>query len=69
MAIPPLLHTSFHWAGLAKAYRELWKDFVVTILCAVHVADAFGSRLPLTTTKVTSTPLSKHLQEYVRDEF
>ncbi len=39
------LHTSFHWAALAKAYKQLWKDFVVTILCAVHVADAFGVSL------------------------
>jgi len=61
------LHTSFHWAALAKAYKQLWKDFVVTILCAVHVADAFGSRSPLTTMKLMSTPLSKHLQEQVRD--
>src|SRR2546428_9357064 len=63
------LHTSFHWAALAKAYKQLWKDFVVTILCAVHVADAFGSRSPLTTTQVMSTLLLKHLQEHVRDEF
>ena len=69
LAILPGLHTSLHWAALAKAYKQLWKDFVVTILCAVHVADAFGSRSPLTTTKVMSTPLSKHLQEHVRDEF
>src|SRR5947209_20566719 len=61
------LHTSFHWAVLAKAYKQLWKDFVVTILCAVHVADAFGSPSPLTTTKVMSTPLSKLLQEQVPD--
>ena len=39
------LHISFHWAALAKAYKQLWKDFVVTILCAVHVADAFGVSL------------------------
>src|SRR5450759_1645870 len=61
------LHTSFHWVALAKAYKQLWKNFVVTILSAVHVADAFGSRSPLTTMKVISTPLSKHLQEQVRD--
>src|ERR1700686_4295751 len=61
------LHTSFHWAALAKAYKQLWKDFVVTILCAEHVADAFGSRSPLTTMKVMLTPLSKLLQEQVRD--
>jgi len=67
LAILPDLHTSFHWATLAKAYKQLWKDFVVAILCAVHVADAFGSRSPLTTTKVMSTPLSKLLQEQVRD--
>ena len=54
------LHTSFHWAALAKAYKQLWEDFVVTILCAVHVADEFGSRSLLTTTKVMSTPLAKH---------
>jgi hypothetical protein len=62
------LHTSFHWAALAKAYKQWWKDFVVTILCAVHVAGAFGSRSPLTTMKVMSTPFSKHLREQVRDE-
>jgi hypothetical protein len=62
------LLTSFHWAALAKAYKQLWKDFVVTILCAVHVAGAFGSRSPLTTMKVMSTPFSKHLREQVRDE-
>src|SRR5260370_36540283 len=59
------LHTSFHWAAFAKAYNQLWKDFGVTMLCAVHVADAFGSRSPLTTTQVMSTLLSKHLQEHV----
>ena len=52
-------HTSFHWAMLAKAYKQLWKDFVLTILCAVHVADEFGSRSLLTTMKVMSTPLAK----------
>jgi len=62
------LHTSFHWAALAKAYKQLWKDFVVTILCAVHVADAFGSRSPLTTTQVMSTLLWKRLQESSLDE-
>jgi len=31
-------------------------------LCAVYVADAFGSRSPLTTTQVMSTLLSKHLR-------
>src|SRR5580765_3763233 len=67
LAILPDLYTSFHWAALAKAYKQLWEDFVVTILCAVHVADAFGSRSPLTTAKVMSTPLSKLLQEQVRD--
>src|SRR5437588_12243916 len=66
LTILPGLHTSFHWAALAKAYKQLWKDFVVTILCAVHVADAFGSRSPLTTTKVMSTPLSTRFQEQVR---
>src|SRR6266481_532853 len=63
------LHTSFHWTALAEAYKQLWKDFVVTILCAVHVADAFGSRSPLTTMQMISTLLSKHLQRHVRDEF
>ena len=63
------LHTSFHWGALAKAYKQLWKAFVVTILCAVHVADAFGSHSPLTTTQAMSTLLSKHLQGDVRDEF
>ena len=61
------LLTSFHWAALAKAYKQWWKDFVVTILCAEHVADAFGSRSPLTTMKVMLTPLSNLLQEQVRD--
>src|SRR5258708_26628532 len=69
LAILPGLHTSFHWAALAKAYKQLWKDFVVAILCVVHVADAFGSRWPLTTMKVMSTPLSKHLQEHVRKPY
>ena len=68
LAILPDLHTSFHWATLAKAYKQLWKDFVVTILCAVHVADAFAFRSHLTTTQVISMLLSKHLQEHVRDE-
>ena len=68
LAILPRLRTSFHWGALAKAYKQLRKDFVVTILCAVPVADAFGSRSPLITTKVMSTPLSKHLQEHVQDE-
>src|ERR1700736_3828583 len=63
------LHTSFHGAALAKAYKQLWKDFVLTILCAVHVADAFGSRSPLTTTQVMSTFLSKHLRPPGLDEF
>jgi hypothetical protein len=63
LAIMLGVHTSFQWATLAKAYTQLWKDFVVTILCAVHVADAFVSRSLLTTTKVMSTPLSKHSQE------
>jgi cysteine desulfurase/selenocysteine lyase len=31
------LHTLFRLAILAKAYKKLWKGFVVTILCAVHV--------------------------------
>jgi len=44
--------TSFHWTALAKAYKPLSTDFVVTILYAVHVADAFGSRSRLTTMKV-----------------
>jgi len=61
------LHTSFHWLILAKTYKQLWLDFVVTMLCAVHVVDAFGFRSLLTTTKVISTSLSKHLQEQVRD--
>ena len=61
LAILPGLHTSFHWAALAKAYKQLWKDFVVTISCAVFVADAFGSRLLLTMTQAMSTLLSKHL--------
>src|SRR5437016_6317329 len=69
LTILPGLHTSFHWAALAKAYKQLWKDFVVTILCAVHVADAFASRSHLTTTRMISILLSKHLQEQVRDEF
>lgn len=60
------LHTSFHWVAFTKTYNHLWKDFVVTALCAVHVVDAFGSRLPLTTTKVMSTHLSKHLQKQVQ---
>ena len=68
LEILPGLHTSFHWAALAKAYKQLWKDFVVTTLFAVHVADAFGSRSLLTTKKVMSTPLSKHSQEHVRSE-
>src|SRR5580765_169566 len=68
LAILLHLHTSFHWAALVKAYKQLWKDFVVRILCAVHVADALGSRSPLTTTQVTSTLSSKHLQEHVWDE-
>src|SRR6478672_1387767 len=62
LAILPGLHTSFHWATLTKAYKQLWKDFVVTISCAVSVADAFGSRSLLTTTQAMSTLLSKHLQ-------
>src|SRR5579863_2382989 len=66
LAIMLGLHTSFHWAALAKACKQLWKDFVVTILCAGHVADAFGSRSLLTTMKVMSTRLWKHLQEQVR---
>src|SRR5262250_1849594 len=65
LVILPGLDTLFHWAAPTKAYKQLWKDFVVTILCVVHVADAFGSRSPLTTTKVMSTPLSKHLQEQI----
>jgi hypothetical protein len=69
LAILQDLHTSFHWATLAKAYKQLWKDFVVRILFAVHVADAFGSRSPRTTMKVMSTSLSKHLKEHLRDEF
>src|ERR1700674_1186340 len=52
LAILRGLHTSFRWATLAKAYKQLLTDFVVTILSAVHVADAFGSRSPLTTMKV-----------------
>ena len=52
LAILPGLHTSFHWAALAKAYKQLSTDFVVTVLCAVHMVDEFGSRSPLTTTKV-----------------
>src|SRR6185312_1641424 len=46
LAILPGLHTSFHWGAPAKAYKQLWKAFVVTILCAVHVGDAFGSHSP-----------------------
>ena len=68
LAILPGLHTSFPWAALAKAYKQLWKGFVVTILCAVYVAGAFGSRSPLTTMQVMSTLSSKHLQEYARNE-
>src|SRR5215475_7737232 len=60
LAIVPVLHTSFHWAALAKMPKQLCKDFIVKILCAVHVADAFGSRSPLTTTLVMSTVLSRH---------
>src|SRR5215472_11069686 len=67
LAILLALHTSFHCAILAKACNQLWEDFVVTILCAVHVADAFGFRSLLTTTKVILTSLSKHLPEQVRD--
>src|ERR1700720_1196312 len=67
LAILPGLHTLFHWPALAKARKQLWIDFVATILCAEHVADAFGSRSPLTTMKVMLTPLSKLLQEQVRD--
>jgi len=59
-AILPGLPTSFHWAALAKAHKQLWKDFVVTILFVVHVAGAFGFLSPLTTTQVMSTLLSKH---------
>src|SRR5262252_824780 len=62
------LRTSFHWAALAKAYKQLWRDFVVTILFAVHVAGAFGFRSLPTTTQVMSTLLSKHSQDHVRDE-
>src|SRR3954468_17784586 len=69
LAILPGLHTSFPWGAPAKAYNQLWKAFVVTILCAVHVADAFGSHSPLTTTQLMSTRLSKHSQGHVRDEF
>jgi hypothetical protein len=68
LAILLRLQTSFHWETLAKAYRQLQKVFVVIVLCAVYVADAFGSRSPLTTTQVMSTPLSKHLQEPSPDE-
>src|SRR5258708_6829765 len=63
LAILLRLHTSFHWGILTKTYKQLSRVFVVIILCAVYVADAFGSRSPLTTTQVMSTPLSKHLQE------
>ena len=69
LAILPGPHTSFHWATLAKAYKQLWKDFVVTVSCAVSAADAFGSRSLLTTTQAMSTLLSKHLQGHVRVNF
>ena len=68
LAILPRLRTSFHWGALAKAYKQLRKDFVVTILCVVHVAAAFVSRSPLITTRVMSTRLSKRSQEHVQDE-
>lgn len=54
------LPTSFRWAILAKAYKQLWKDLAATVSFAVHVADAFESRSPPTTTRVMSTPLAKH---------
>ena len=41
---------------------------MIIILCVAYVADAFGSRSPLTTTQVMSTLLSKHLQEPGLDE-
>src|SRR5215470_16614994 len=44
LTILPDPRTSFHWAVLARAYKHLWKDFVVTTSCAVPAADAFGSR-------------------------
>jgi len=57
------------WMSKLKAEPQLWKDFVVTISCAVSVADAFGSRSLLTTTQAMSTLLSKHLQGRVQGEF
>jgi len=69
LAILPGLHTSFHLATLAKAYQQLWKDFLVAISCAVTVADAFGSRSLLTTTQAMSTLSSKDLQGHVQGEF
>jgi len=68
LAILLRLHTSFPWDTLTKAYKQWWKAFVVIILCAEYVADAFGSRSPFTTTQVMSTLLSKHLQEPGLDE-
>src|SRR5580692_1035990 len=49
-----------------ESVQAIVEDFVATILCAVHVGDGFGSRSLLTTTKVMSTPLSKHSQKQVR---
>src|SRR6266567_1646533 len=36
LAILPGLHTSFRWAILAKAHKQLWKDFTHNIVCGTR---------------------------------